>query len=313
MNVVHDVVIIGAGPAGLTAGLYCARGGLDTLILDRVGAGGQMVWCDNVENYPGVPAPITGMELTERMRAQAEGFGARLEVAEVSRVSVGQPINIALGDGRLLACRALIVATGGVPRRLGVPGEKELTGKGVSYCATCDAAFFRGREVIVVGGGDTAAQEALFLARFCRKVTVVHRRDRLRAAHVLRQRLAAAADKVGFIWKSRITAIEGNDKVIGVVVEDINSGTANRVPCDGVFIFVGQVPASGFLRGVVAMDSEGHIVTDEEMRTSTPGIFACGDVRRKLLRQVVTACGDGALAAESAQRYIEGLPSLSGG
>ena len=305
----HDAIIIGAGPAGLAAALYAGRAGLRTLLVDGRGPGGQAALCDNLENYPGVPGRITGMELIERMQGQAETFGAALETVEVEGIDAGadRAFTVRMAGGESRTTHTVILASGASPRRLGCPGEEEFTGRGVSYCATCDAAFFRDKEVIVVGGGDTAAQEALFLTRFCRKITLVHRRDRLRAVSLLRERVENAGEQVELMLKSVIVEIGGEGTVTGVVVRDVDTRETRDVACDGVFVFVGFIPASGFIKGFVAMDEAGWVIADEEMRTSVPGVFACGDLRQTPLRQVVTACADGAIAAQSALHYVENL------
>lgn len=305
-----DIVIVGGGPAGLTAGLYAARDAMRTLLLERMVSGGQVATTEWVENYPGFPDGISGIELSQRMEEQARKFGLQVLQGDVKglRVSEAEPRSFQLetSQGTHYAS-AVILAMGADWNRLGVPGEEEFRGRGVSYCATCDGPFFRDQEVVVVGGGDTAVEEGTYLTKMASKVTLIHRRDRLRASPVVQQR-ALSNPKMEFIWNSVVEEIEGGaEGVQRVKIRELPSGRRWEKPCAGVFIFVGMVPNTGFLKGLVAMDQRGYILTDDEMRTSVPGIFACGDARRKLLRQVVTACGDGATAARAAARYVEEL------
>lgn len=301
----YDVIIIGGGPAGLTAGLYASRAGLETLLIDNYGINCQMITTDMIENFPGFPDGVKGTELLQKLKTQAEKFGLKTVSAEVSSVScTGQQIEIRT-DAETYASLSLIAATGARPKTLNVPGETEFKGRGVSYCATCDAAFFKNKTVISVGGGDTAIEEALFLTKFAQKVFVVHRRDKLRATKILQDR-ALSNNKIEFLWNSKILKIEGSNKVETVTVETAPD-TQKKVNCDGVFIFVGYTPNTVFLKDVVKPDESGYIITDDEMKTGTNGVFACGDCRKKSLRQVVTACGDGATAAFSAEKYIAKL------
>ena len=302
----HDVVIIGAGPAGLTAGVYAARGGLDVVLLEKEIPGGQAVITDLIENYPGFPDGISGFELAERMKSQAEAFGAEIEAAEVVGIEAAADYKIirTAADSAVSAL-AVIIATGAAYRKLGIPGEDRFLGKGVSMCATCDAPLYRDKHVVVVGGGNTAVQEAMFLAKFVEKLTLVHRRDRLRAAKVLQDRIFRLEPKVEFRWNSVATGIAGENNVSGVSVKNVQTGETEIIQCDGVFIFVGFTPNSGFARDYVKTDESGYIITDENMATSVEGVFACGDVRKSALKQVVAACGEGAIAAFSAQHYID--------
>lgn len=305
-----DIVIVGGGPAGLTAGLYAARDAMKTLLLERMVSGGQVATTEWVENYPGFPDGISGVELSQRMEDQARRFGLQVLQGEVQalRVLADQPASFELvtSEGTQYAS-AVILAMGADWNRLGVAGEEEFRGRGVSYCATCDGPFFRDQEVVVVGGGDTAVEEGTYLTKMASKVTLIHRRDRLRASPIVQQR-AFSNPKMEFVWNSVVEAIEGGPQgVRGVRIRELTSGRRWEKPCSGVFIFVGMVPNTGFLKGLVEMDQRGYILTDDEMRTSVPGVFACGDARRKLLRQVVTACGDGATAARAAARYVEEL------
>lgn len=300
---VRDVVILGAGPAGLTAAIYAGRARLDTVVLDRGVPGGQVATTDQVENYPGFPQGISGAELAQLMLEQAEKFGARLEVAEVEGLSSsGELWTVRASEGDYSA-RTVIVATGTRPRELGVPGERELRGRGISYCATCDAAFFRDAEVVVVGGGDSAVVEAEFLTRFARRVNIVHRRDQLRAARSLQERVLKNP-KITVKWNSVVTAFHGTDRLTGVRVKDKVSGEETELEASGAFIYVGLLPNTEFLVGLLPLDEGGYLVTDDTMALPRPGLFAAGDVRRKQLRQVVTAVGDAAVAAMAAEQYI---------
>jgi len=306
----YDVIIIGGGPGGLTAGLYASRASFRTLLVESGMVMSQITVTHLVENYPGVP-DIGGYELVEKFKEHAKKFGLETTYAAVSGLEktqiAGMPGWRVKTDAGSFEALSVIVATGANWRKIGVPGEAEFTGRGVSYCATCDGPFYRDREVIVIGGGDTAVQEALFLTNFASKVTIVHRRDRLRATPILRER-AASNPKIAFAWESVVTAIGGADAVTHVKLAGVKDAAQTRdVPADGVFVFIGLVPNTEFLKGVVKLGRDGYIVADRDMKTSEPGIFACGDCIEKLLRQVVTACGDGATAAFSAQLYVEEL------
>ncbi|OPY13619.1 MAG: Thioredoxin reductase [Syntrophus sp. PtaB.Bin001] len=310
---VYDVIIVGGGPGGLTAGLYASRGGLKTLLLEGESSVSQITVTDLVENYPGFPEGINGYDLIERFKTQSRQFGLTIladDIREISPRSEGEEPEIGWfvkGGRNNYRALAVILATGANWRRLGVPGEEAFVGKGVSYCATCDGPFYREREVVVVGGGDTAVQEALFLTRFARKVTIVHRRDRLRATPLLQER-AFANERIEFAWDSVVEEIQGKDFVEGVKIKNLRNPEMSKViPVDGAFVFVGLTPNTGFVRQLVACDESGYILADSEMKTSAKGIFACGDCISKLLRQVVTACGDAATAAFSAQLYVEDL------
>jgi thioredoxin reductase (NADPH) len=293
-NSPYDVVIIGGGPAGLTAGMYAARASLRVLAIAGESTVSQVTVTDHIENYPGIPEGINGFDLAERFKAQALQFGLQTASGEIA----AGPMHY----GAL----AVIVATGANWRRLAVPGEERFIGKGVSFCATCDGPFYKDREVAVVGGGDTAIQEAIYLTRFAKKVTVIHRRDRLRATAILQQR-ALANEKIAFAWNSVVESIDGLDLVQWVRLKDLKTGATRELSVDGVFIFVGLTPNTDAFRELIALDRGGYISVDANMQTSVPGIFACGDCIAKRLRQVVTACGDGATAAFSAQLYVEEL------
>jgi thioredoxin reductase (NADPH) len=303
----HDIAIIGGGPAGLAAGLYACRARMDTVLVEKAICGGQILVTDTIENYPGFPDGIKGPDLAEWMFRQASHFGLRVVTSDAVKVS-GKPgaFSVDLSDGKAVGSAAVIVATGARWNSLGIPGEKELTGRGVSYCATCDAPLFKGKELVVIGGGDTAIEDTLFLTKFAGKVTVVHRRDRLRATKILQER-ALANPKVEFCFNSVATSILGGARVEGVAVKDVNTGAERTIKASGVFVLIGMTPNSDVVKGLVGMDDKGYIICDDDMRTSVEGVFACGDVRKKLLRQVITASGDGATAAFSAQHYVERL------
>jgi len=308
LKLVYDVIVVGGGPAGLTAGLYAARGGLKALLLEGESSVSQITVTDLVENYPGFPEGINGYDLVERFRTQAGRFGLKILTEDIRAIDAGAAEHwIVSGRDSAYEALSVILATGANWRHLGVPGEAAFAGKGVSYCATCDGPFYRDREVVVVGGGDTAVQEALFLTRFARKVTIVHRRDRLRATPILQER-AFAHERIDFAWDSVVEEIQGGEFVEGVRIRNLKNPEKSRIiPADGAFIFVGLTPNTGFVRGLVNCDENGYILADAEMKTSAKGIFACGDCISKLLRQVVTACGDAATAAFSAQLHVEAL------
>ena len=302
----YDTIIIGGGPAGLSAGIYAMRSGLNTVLVEKFMPGGQMTIIDFVENYPGFPSGVGGPELSAAMEQQARSLGLEIISTEVRSIDFsGLEKAVTTADGELRA-PTVIIATGATPCKLGVPGEDRLTGKGVSYCATCDGAFFRDKEIAVVGGGNTAVQDAVFLTRFAGKVTVIHRRDALRATKILQER-AFKNPKIEIAWSSTVVEIQGDQKVESLVLENVKDGSRRTVPVDGVFVLIGTDPITEFVRGQVVLDPAGYIITDEEMHTSVTGIFAAGDCRRKSLRQMVTAAADGAIAAVSAERYLESL------
>ncbi len=301
----YAIAILGAGPAGLTAGLYAGRGGLKAAIIEKMMPGGLVANTERIDNYPGFPESISGFELAQRMEQQAKKFGAEIISAQADSVSAQDKYQlIKLSDGSTIRSRALIIATGAFPKTLGVPGEKELLGKGVSYCAVCDGAFFKNQPVAVLGGGDSAVQEAIYLAGLASKVTVIHRRDALRAADSI-QKIAFANKKIDFAWSKDILAIEGSGQVSGVRIKDKQTLKEEVIPASGVFIYVGYKPNSDLVKGLVKTNEQGYIITDENMATSVPGIYACGDVRQKLVRQISGAVGDAATAAIAAQQYLE--------
>lgn len=301
---VRDIAIVGGGPAGLTAALYASRAGLSTLILESLVPGGQIATTDLVENYPGL-GKTTGPDLAQRLLEDALRFGAQLRAEEVQELILEQPFRLVTPGGEHLA-RTVIVATGSRPRTLGVPGEEELRGKGISYCATCDGAFFRDEEVAVIGGGNAAVQEALFLTRFARRVTIIHRRDTLRAVKDLADR-AEANEGISFLWDSIVTDIGGSQQVEKVTVQNVKSGQKDSLPVSGVFIYIGALPNTEFLPSEITRDQLGYLEVDQDLMSSVPGVFVAGDVRPKKLRQVVTATGDGARAAMAALDYLEAM------
>jgi thioredoxin reductase (NADPH) len=301
------IIIIGSGPAGLTAAIYTGRAQLNPLVIAGIQLGGQIAQTSEVENYPGFWSPErtpTGPELVEVLQKQAEHFGARLEYDEVVEVdfSKGSPFYVKTYGKEYLA-DAVIVTSGASPRRLGVPGEEEFIGRGVSYCGTCDGFFFRGKEVIVVGGGDSALEEGLFLTKFATSVRVVHRRDSLRAGAALQTR-AFANEKMSFIWDSVVEEIQGNGSVQTALLRNIKTNETHEMPIDGVFVFIGHFPNSKFLEGKVAMDEHGYVITDELMRTSVPGVFAAGEIQDPIYKQVGTSVGQGVAAAMQAERWL---------
>ncbi|MBW2557809.1 MAG: thioredoxin-disulfide reductase [Deltaproteobacteria bacterium] len=306
----YDIIIVGGGPGGLTAGLYASRADMKTLLLEGNAQASQITMTDMIENYPGIPA-IGGFELNDTFKKHAVSLGLEIRPEQVSRIQRAQAGDVegweVMTDSGAYRTLSVIVSTGAAWSRLGVPREEEMVGRGISYCATCDAPFYRGREVAVVGGGDTAIQEALYLTKFASKVTVIHRRDRLRATAVLQQR-AFANEKITFAWDSTVGEILGEGGVTGVRIQNIKDPDSHEeIPAEGVFIFVGLVPNTAFIKGVVNLDKGGYIITDRDMKASSKGIFACGDCISKSLRQVVTACGDGATATHSASLYVDEL------
>lgn len=305
MSKVYDVAIIGGGPAGLAAGLYASRSRLSALIIEKAKWGGQASTTEELENYPGSIEMPTGPKLTERMKNQAEAFGAELMKGDVTGIDASGKVKVVkLASGEEISAKTVIIASGAQPMMLGAPGEMELRGKGVSYCATCDADFFTELEVVVVGGGDAAVEEAIYLTKFADKVTIVHRRDQFRAAKSIVEK-AMSNEKIDIKWDTVVEEIYGDGIVEGVKLKNVKTGEITDFRTDGVFIFVGTKPISDFAKGVVDMDEKGYIIADEEMRTSVDGIFAAGDVRVKSLRQVITAAADGAIAAVNAEKYID--------
>jgi thioredoxin reductase (NADPH) len=298
------MVIIGGGPAGLTAGLYAARARLDVVLLERLSPGGQVLTTDMVENWPGDVDGVSGFELADRMRDHALKFGLKIQSAEITKLSADGKCKVLSGPDGELRAKAVVLAVGAQPKKLDVPGEELLIGKGVSYCGTCDGPFYRDQTVICFGGGDTAAEECVFLTRFAKKVYLAHRRDELRAAGILAERVMNNP-KIEVLWSQAPLEIKGEAKVEAVRLKKLKTDEEYDLPCDGAFVFVGTSPNTEFLRGVVDMDRQGFIICDRDQHTSMNGVFAAGDCCSKLLRQIVVAAGEGALATYAAQRYLE--------
>ena len=299
----YDVIILGGGPAGYTAALYAARAGLTTLVLEKLFAGGQMTQTTQIDNYPGISKGIDGVSLGMEMQAGAERFGVKTLYTEATALELAGPVktvHTAQGD---LQCRALIVATGADHRHLGLSREQELTGRGVAYCAACDGMLYRGKTVAVVGGGNSAAADAALLSRVAQKVYLIHRRDSLRASRVYHEPLEKT-ENLEFIWNSAVTALLGQDRLTGVTVTDVNTGSAREISVDGLFISIGRQPATDLFRGQLALDEQGYVIAGEDTVTSVAGVFAAGDVRTKQVRQIVTATADGAVAAHMAERFL---------
>jgi thioredoxin reductase (NADPH) len=300
----YDVIIIGGGPAGMTAGLYTSRAGLNTLLIETGLLGGQMTTTEMIENYPGFPQGITGAELSQLMEEQAKRFGMETANQEVVEVRLEGDLKVVRTDESSYYSEALIISSGTEYRRLGIPGENVFIGKGVSFCATCDGAFFKDSRIVVVGGGDSALTEALFLTKFAKEVTIIHRRDALRATKIYQER-AFANPKIKFLWNSVMKEIKGDRMVQSILVKNVKTGEVKEFQTDGVFLFVGISPKTQFLKGLVQMDEGGYILTNENCETSLKGIFAAGDCRKKLLRQITTAVGDGATTAFAVEKYLE--------
>lgn len=300
---IYDMIIIGGGPAGYTAALYAARAGLSTLVLEKLSAGGQMALTDTVDNYPGFDEGIDGLTLGMQMQHGAERFGAKTEYAEVLSVDFSEPVktlHTVSGDFR---AKTVVIAAGASPRELGLAGERELIGKGVHYCAHCDGRFYRDKTVIVVGGGNSAAADALYLSRIVKTVLLVHRRDTLRATQIYHKPLMETKN-IKFYWNSRVTKLLADARVTGAVIQNTKTGEQTELSCDGVFVSIGRKPESDFLKGAVALDEAGYIIADETTKTNLPGVFAVGDIRQKALRQIVTAVSDGATAVHFAGEYL---------
>ncbi|WP_320988196.1 thioredoxin-disulfide reductase [Hungatella sp.] len=300
---IYDVVIIGGGPGGYSAALYCARSGMSVLVLEKLSPGGQMATTGQVDNYPGFEDGIDGFELGEKMKKGADRFGAETAFDEVIRVDLkAEPKKITTTGGEILT-KTVVIATGASPRELGLPEEKKLRGRGVAYCAVCDGMRYKDKTVVVSGGGNSAAEDALFLAKICKKVYLVHRRDALRASMVYQNALKDSP--VEFLWNSRIEEILHEKKVTGVRLADVKTGEEREIACDGVFVAIGRVPDTAVFEGQVERNEQGYIIADETTRTNVPGVFAVGDVRTKPLRQIVTAASDGAVASKFIEEFIQ--------
>lgn len=302
-DIVYDMIIVGGGPGGYTSALYAARAGFNVLVLEKFSAGGQMALTHQIDNYPGFEDGIDGFSLADKMKKQAERFGARSENAEVIKVNLTvNPKEIETAKGTFLS-KTVLLAAGANPRELGVDKETELIGRGVAYCASCDGMFYRGKTVVVVGGGNTAAADAILLSRIAKKVIIVHRRDTLKATRIYHEPLMNA-ENVEFKWDSTVTELLYEDKITGVKIKNVKTGEESIIDCDGVFVSVGRKPATDFLGSQLDLDENGYIIADETTKTSIPGVYAVGDIRTKQLRQVVTAVSDGAMAVHSAEEYL---------
>ena len=302
---IYDMIVVGGGPGGYTAALYAARAGLDTVILEKLSAGGQMALTEQIDNYPGFEDGIDGFSLGEKMKRGTERFGVETKLAEVLSLDLSGTVKKAETSEGPLFARIIVLATGAGPRELGIEGEQELIGKGVNYCAACDGMFYKNKTVVIAGGGNTAAADALILSRICKKVIVVHRRDTLRATKIYHEPLMKA-ENVEFRWDSEIIELLHDEKVIGIRLRNVKTGEETTLACDGVFVSIGRKPSSELVKDQVEVDSAGYIIADESTRTNIPGVFAVGDVRTKALRQVVTAVADGATAVHYAEEYLAG-------
>lgn len=303
MRHIYDMIIIGGGPGGYTAALYAARSGLDVIVLEKLSAGGQMALTSQIDNYPGFEDGIDGFTLGEKMQAGAEKFGAKTEYAEVLSLNLNAvPKVVETSEGTFYG-HTVVLATGASPRELGISGEKELVGRGVHYCAACDGMFYKGKTVVIVGGGNTAAADAMVLSRIAKKVILVHRRDTLRATKIYHEPLMKA-ENVEFRWNSTVSEFISDGNVTGVKIKDTNTGEESVIDCDGVFVSVGRKPATELVKDQLELDSGGYVISDESTKTNIPGVFAVGDVRTKKVRQIVTAVADGAASAHEAEEYL---------
>lgn len=303
MQHIYDMIIIGGGPAGYTAALYAVRAGLDALVIERMSAGGQMALTGNIDNYPGFEEGIDGFALGMKMQMSAERFGAKTEYADVTSVDFSQKIKKVQSSDSDFYGKTIVIASGANPRELGLPMEKELIGKGIHYCAHCDGRFYKDKTVVVVGGGNSAAADALYLSRLASKVYIVHRRDSLRATKIYHEPLLKSTN-VEFLWNSVVSELVANDRIVGAKITDTATKEVTNINCDGIFVSIGRKPATEFLNNSVALDSNGYVIADESTRTSAEGVFAVGDIRTKALRQVVTAVSDGAVAVHFAEEYL---------
>ena len=303
MDKIYDMLVIGGGPGGYTAALYAARSGLSVAVLEKLSAGGQMALTSQIDNYPGFEEGIDGFLLGEKMQQQAERFGAVTELVEVTALHLDGAVKTAETTDGTFYGKTIVLSTGAGPKRLGLPKEQALTGRGVNYCAACDGMFYKGKTVVVAGGGNTAAADAIALSRIAKKVIIVHRRDTLRATKIYHEPLLQAPN-VEFLWNSAVTELLDNGKLTGIQVRNLQTGEETHVDCDGLFISIGRTPATWLVKDQLALDDNGYVIADETTRTSIPGVFAVGDVRTKALRQIVTAVADGAAAAHFAEEYI---------
>lgn len=303
MDSIYDMIIIGGGPAGYTAALYAVRAGLKALVIERMSAGGQMALTGEIDNYPGFEEGIDGFALGMKMQKGAERFGAKTEYAEVTSVGFSEQVKVLETTNGTFYAKTVVIAAGATPRRLGIPREQELTGRGVHYCAHCDGRFYKDKIVVVVGGGNSAAADALYLSRLAKKVYVVHRRGSLRAEKIYHQPLTEAKN-VEFLWNRTVSELIAGERLTGVKVRDVNTQAVTDIVCEGVFVSIGRQPATEFLGNSVALDSSGYIIADESTQTNIKGVFAAGDIRTKALRQIVTAAADGAAAVHYAEEYL---------
>ncbi len=306
MEHIYDMLIVGGGPGGYTAAMYAARSGRDAIVLEKLSAGGQMALTSDIDNYPGFEEGVDGFTLGEKMQQGAERFGAKTELAEVFSLQLDGPVKSAETSEGTFYGRTVVLATGASPRLLGVEGEQEMTGRGIHYCAACDGMMYRGKTVVVVGGGNTAVEDALLLSRVAEKVILVHRRDSLRATKIYHDPLMQA-ENIEIRWNSAIDALVRDEKLTGVKLRDTVTGEISELACDGVFVSIGRAPANELVKGKVELDEAGYIKADESTRTSVPGVYAVGDVRTKAMRQVVTAVADGAVATHYAEEYLATL------
>ena len=306
MEHIYDMLIVGGGPGGYTAAMYAARSGRDAIVLEKLSAGGQMALTSDIDNYPGFEEGVDGFTLGEKMQQGAERFGAKTELAEVFSLQLDGPVKSAETSEGTFYGRTVVLATGASPRLLGVEGEQEMTGRGIHYCAACDGMMYRGKTVVVVGGGNTAVEDALLLSRVAAKVILVHRRDSLRATKIYHDPLMQA-ENIEIRWNSAIDALVRDEKLTGVKLRDTVTGEISELACDGVFVSIGRAPANELVKGKVELDEAGYIKADESTRTSVPGVYAVGDVRTKAMRQVVTAVADGAVATHYAEEYLATL------
>ena len=303
MAKIYDMIIVGGGPGGYTAALYAARAGMSVIVLEKLSAGGQMALTHQIDNYPGFVEGIDGFSLAENMQQQAERFGAETELAEVFSLNLqADPKVIETSEGVFYG-KTVVYAAGAGPRELGIPEEQEMIGRGVNYCAACDGMFYRGKTVVIVGGGNTAAADALLLSRVAKKVILVHRRDTLRATKIYHKPLMEA-ENVEFRWNSAVVQLRHSEKLNAVVIQNLQTGEETVVECDGLFVSIGRKPATELVKDQLALDGSGYVLADESTRTSVPGVFAVGDVRTKVLRQIITAAADGAMAVHSAEEYL---------
>ena len=303
MAKIYDMIIVGGGPGGYTAALYAARAGMSVIVLEKLSAGGQMALTHQIDNYPGFVEGIDGFSLAENMQQQAERFGAETELAEVFSLNLqADPKVIETSEGVFYG-KTVVYAAGAGPRELGIPEEQEMIGRGVNYCAACDGMFYRGKTVVIVGGGNTAAADALLLSRVAKKVILVHRRDTLRATKIYHKPLMEA-ENVEFRWNSAVVQLRHSEKLNAVVLQNLQTGEETVVECDGLFVSIGRKPATELVKDQMALDGSGYVLADESTRTSVPGVFAVGDVRTKVLRQIITAAADGAMAVHSAEEYL---------